>query len=310
METTQIGVRCHCKRLNLVLSIPSSSFPLSSAFCSCSSCRHSTRQLAASFAVIPLDPTTRDIVAHHLSQYATSNHRVRYFCPQCGANVLDFDESDGMWRVCTGIMEETEGLLKRDQIWIADTLDGGLALWLEGVGTRYLIGPGSEVVNQDHEILKAASQDSPLSLDPCLNCRCHCGDVEFVITAPPNGEKYTAGIDTCTSCRLTTGFELTAWTSVHLDKVQMVSGRSLDFSMKSLQKYSSSPEVHRYFCEKCGAAIFVAKDNQSWIDIAAGLLRAEEGVRAERWLNWKEVGFPDEATDQSLVTTLLQGFKV
>lgn len=206
-------------------------------------------------------------------------------------------------------MDETAGLLKRDQIWIGDNLDGGLALWLKRVGTRCLIGPGSEVVNQDHKMLKATPLDSPLPFEARLTCRCHCGDVEFAITAPSNGEKYTAGIDTCTSCRLTTGFELTAWTSVPLDKVQMVSGRPLDFSMKSLQKYSSSPEVYRYFCEKCGAAIFVAKDNQSWIDIAAGLLRAEEGARAERWLNWNEVGFPDEATDHNLVATLLKGIK-
>jgi len=184
METTPIKIHCHCKRLHLVLSMPSSSFPLSSAFCYCSSCRHSTGQLAASFAVIPLDPATLDIGAHHLSHYETSNHRVRYFCPQCGANVLDFDKSDGMWRVCTGIMDETEGLLKRDQIWIADTLDGGLALWLEGTGTRYLIGPGSEVVHKDHEILKATSPDSPLPLEARLTCRCHCGDVEFAITPP------------------------------------------------------------------------------------------------------------------------------
>ena len=78
---------------------------------------------------------------------------------------------------------------------------------------------------------------------------------------------------------------------------------------KNLSKYTSSTGVHRYFCGRCGAAIFVAKDGQSWIDVAAGILRAEEGARAGNWLAWEDVGFPEEATDQDLVMALLKGLK-
>jgi hypothetical protein len=39
------------------------------------------------------------------------------------------------------------------------------------------------------------------------------------------------------------------------------------------------------------------------------LLRAEEGVRAERWLDWKEIGFAEETTDQELVGALEKGFR-
>lgn len=41
-----------------------------------------------------------------------------------------------MWRVRASIMDETEGLLKRDETWIVDVLDGGQALWLEGVSRQ------------------------------------------------------------------------------------------------------------------------------------------------------------------------------
>lgn len=313
METTPIQGHCHCGRFKLNISIPSISLPLSSAFCNCSSCRHSTGQLAASFATIPVDPSTLDVPVFELSHSETSTHRIRYYCPQCGANVMDFDNSDSKWRVCTGILDKTEGLLKRDQIWLEDTLDGGLSLWLNDVGTRYKVGGGSEVVGQDHEIFKAASTSvSPLlPHDARLVGCCYCGEVEFEITAPSKGEKYPAGICTCTSCRLTAGFELTAWTSIPFDKVRMPGGAPLDFTkMKSLTKYTSSPGVHRCFCGQCGAAVFVAKDNQSWIDIAAGVLRAEEGARAENWLYWKAVGFPEEATDQNLTMALLEGMKL
>jgi hypothetical protein len=309
METTRVQAHCHCKHFTLELSIPSTAFPLSSAFCSCSLCRHATGQLAASFATIPRDTDTAGIDVSDLSHYATSGHRTRYFCPRCGANVMDFDKCDGMWRFCTGIMAKTEGLLKRDQIYIGDTEDGGLGLWLEGVGTKFWVDSGSEVIQSDHRILQSASSTSALPLDALLKARCQCGDVEFSIKAPSNGERYTAGIDACSSCRLTTGFELTAWTSIPLDKVQMPDKAPLDLSMRALKKYESSPGVYRYFCGKCGAAIFVGKHNQDWIDIAAGLLRAEEGARAERWLDWKELGFPDEATDQKLVKMLRDGMK-
>ncbi|KAK5063123.1 hypothetical protein LTR84_005199 [Exophiala bonariae] len=270
---------------------------------------HSTGQLAASFAVIPVNPGDLKIPVFNLSHYATSEHRVRCFCPECGANVMDFEQSDGMWRICTGIMDETQGLLKRDQIWLEDTLDGGQALWLEGIGERFMVGNGSEVVQQNHAIFKAPNPVSPIMSEERLLGRCHCGEVEFGVGAPPTGERYDAGIDTCTSCRLTTGFELTAWTSVPLEKVQMTSGAPLNLSMNSLKRYSSSLGVQRYFCEHCGATIFVGKDDQSWIDIAVGLFRADEGARAERWLKWNEVGFPDEATDQNLITTLRKGLK-
>lgn len=85
-----------------------------------------------------------------------------------------------------------------------------------------------------------------------------------------------------------------------LDKVQMPPGTPLDLAMRSLKKYSSSVGVQRYFCERCGATVFVAKDKQNWIDIAAGLLSAEEGV-------WNKVRLPREATDQNLVTILANG---
>ena len=40
------------------------------------------------------------------------------------------------------------------------------------------------------------------------------------------------------------------------------------------------------------------------MDVAAGLLKAGEGARAENWLEWATgVGFWEEATDQELTRT-------
>ncbi len=90
----------------------------------------------------------------------------------------------------------------------------------------------------------------------------------------------------------------------------MSDGAPLDLSSAgTLRAYSSSQGVYRYFCGNCGATVFCAKDRQSWVDVAAGLLRAEEGVRSERWLDWKELGYLEEATDQVLAGRVKEEFE-
>lgn len=309
MDRQALQGRCHCGRFQLDIHVPAAMFPLSSAFCNCSSCRHATGQLAASFAVIPLDPDVLEIDVSKLSRYASSEYRTRYFCPECGANVLDFALSDGNWRVCTGILARTQGLLRRDQIFIQDTRDLGLSLWLEGVGRRL------EEVHDSETIETGAGRNNSLSLavnltiDDRLVVRCHCGGIDLRVRPPKGKARYTAEICLCSSCRLTTGFELTTWASVPTSQVRLPTEMSLDLCNERLTGYTSSPGVHRYFCSRCGAAVLAAKDNQSWVDIAAGLLRAEEGARAENWVEWKSVTYPDDATDAELASVVVKGLQ-
>lgn len=307
MTIKTLTAQCHCGHFALSLTLPSTDFPLNSSFCNCTSCRYSTGQLAASFAVIPTPKNELNLNISRLSRYDSSKHRSRYFCPNCGANVLDLAD-DGRWRFCTGVTDETAGLLDRNVIFVGDTKDGGIAVWLKHLKPMFVAGPGTGAEEVDLAALTRPSYPS-LPEDARLQCKCHCGGVSFQILPPKEGQGFTAGIDTCTSCRLTTGFELCTWTSVPLDNVQMADGKPLDLSAGTLKYHNSSKGVYRYFCRTCGATVFCAKDDQSWIDIAAGLLRAEEGARAERWLDWREIGYPDEATDQELIGKLKEEFE-
>ncbi|KEF59572.1 uncharacterized protein A1O9_04417 [Exophiala aquamarina CBS 119918] len=310
METTTLHAQCHCKRASYKFSIPSLSLPLSSSFCSCSSCRYATGQLAASFAVIPLDPDTLDLDVSQLSSYASSSHRTRHFCPTCGANVLDFDNSDNLWRVCTGMLDRTQNLLKRNQIFLGDTCDGGLSVWMNGMGQKFEGSPDVEPFDFKTDLHKDKELDKDLPSTAHLLGMCHCHGVQIRILPPSEKQRYSAGLDFCTSCRTTTGFEVTSWTSVPLSQIQVPEGQSLALSTRTLKTYASSPGVSRSFCGNCGLTAFVTKDNQSWIDIAVGMLRAEEGARAERWLEWKEIGFAEEALDQELVSQLRYGLNL
>ena len=218
------------------------------------------------------------------------------------------DLTDNKWRFCTGTLDQTEGLLNRIVIFVEDTRDGGLSVWLGEIGKRFTTGLGSDESHPGEEILPGSMSELPL--DARLKGMCHFGGVRFQMLPPPKNRLYTAGIDLCTSCRLTTGFELTCWVSVPLNKVQMPDGSALDLDAGTLKSYKSSSGVFRHFCGTCGATVLVAKDDQSWVDIAAGLLRADEGARAERWLEWTEIGFPEEATDQTLVRSLEKEFRL
>ena len=168
-----------------------------SAFCSCSSCRHATDQLAASFAGLLLDPAIfeRDLPA--LSSYATFNHQDRYFCPDCGVNAFNFDRADGQWLVCTGMLHRTEGLFERKQIFMGDTRDGGQSVWMGGVGRKFQAGSDSQLVKLD-------SFGPPQVHDPSepptrLHGSCHCKGVTFEILPYPDQERYKAELCTCTS---------------------------------------------------------------------------------------------------------------
>lgn len=56
----------------------------------------------------------------------------------------------------------------------------------------------------------------------------------------------------------------------------------------TLKKYRSSAEATRFFCETCGATVFWDGDvRPGLIDVAVGLMDAEEGARAETWLEWR-----------------------
>ncbi|WYZ38003.1 hypothetical protein EsH8_II_001509 [Colletotrichum jinshuiense] len=124
-----------------------------------------------------------------------------------------------------------------------------------------------------------------------------------------DGTKYLAGTCACRSCRLISGFEIQTWAFVPRCNIFFhVPGPNgeqktmpLDFTALPagiLKTHESSPGVLREFCGKCGATVFW---HDIWrpdvIDVSVGLLRAEEGARAETWLDWwtERCSFEEEA---------------
>ncbi|KAI0162215.1 hypothetical protein GGR57DRAFT_453418 [Xylariaceae sp. FL1272] len=123
--------------------------------------------------------------------------------------------------------------------------------------------------------------------------------------------RYMAGTCACRSCRLISGFEIQTWAFVpkaniffHVptsDDGQDTTTIPLNFDTLPsgiLSSYESKAGVRREFCARCGATVFWRDRWRSELmDVSVGLLDAQQGARAESWLDWwmKRVSFEEEA---------------
>ncbi len=131
-----------------------------------------------------------------------------------------------------------------------------------------------------------------------------------------NDTKYLAGTCACTSCRLTSGFPIQTWTFIPQSSLHPLHEptQSLSFGdLGTLKTYNSSEGVSRDFCARCGASCFWRSESRKSgvVDVGAGLLDAEEGARAERWVQWttERISFAEEAADKVLVRAVGEGLR-
>ena len=132
--------------------------------------------------------------------------------------------------------------------------------------------------------------------------------------------KFLAGLCSCTSCRLASGQEITAWAFIPLVDISLDAEGQVPLQLStvtgtgeaaptlgSLQTYHSSDGVTRSSCSVCGAIVFFAISEPGQtpattiLDVAVGLLDAPEGARAEDWLDWctSRLSFREDAVGRA-----------
>ncbi|KAL9622216.1 MAG: hypothetical protein Q9160_003399 [Pyrenula sp. 1 TL-2023] len=184
--------------------------------------------------------------------------------------------------------------------------------------------------------------------DEVLPARCHCGGVDLLIHPvdytnpkdaksipkkfiPPSSDdktKFEAYPCACRSCRLATGSSIVNWAYIPVSKTtaaktgeDVLFGLMAEFTsdankgLPTLKQFWSTPMaegvegVCRYFCATCGATVFLWSEELAGIvAVAAGILRAGEGVMARRWLRWDFGGCSrrEDAVDEEILEGLLE----
>ena len=221
----------------------------------------------------------------------------------------------------------TENVLRIEtNKWVNDTGDGGLAPFMTKLGGREIVSyeeakrEGRELSSSDLiKMTETAESLPPLSKDAMLTAECRCGGVSLRIRRADNTDpssptperyipadktKYVGRACVCRDCRLHQGVPLTHWLYLpyanminphtnqpvaHREAANTPEGRAANKGL-NLTHYLSSPEkgAYRAFCGTCGASVLYDFDDRPNItNIAAGLIRAEEGVMARRWVSWE-----------------------
>ncbi|KAK5086901.1 hypothetical protein LTR05_004071 [Lithohypha guttulata] len=309
----EIVVRCHCGQMNIAMQLQGS-LPHQGPVCHCDSCRHVTGALTLSSGPPLLDPPV-DVLKQKLTQYATSPKITRYFCQECGSHVAYHVVAEDRWCICTGAIDKAKhGKLEAIEAitgheYLADTKDGGLSWCFPNVPC-YLEDDGQSPVEDLKAELKKSRDDEATAETPeKLRAECHCGRVKLSIDRPDNGDKWEGGICVCRSCRLSLGQAIVPWLSnVLFEKVSWPDGSTYsEGATKYAKRFNSSEGTWRDFCPECGASVSWHSDKEAGqMDIAAGILRAEEGALARRWINWRttKIHFTEDAVDAAQVQLL------
>jgi hypothetical protein len=356
-------ITCLCGESDGTITLAAESLPVETLLCHCSICRYTSGVLCVSYLTLANPPEMKP----SLATYQSSARMERKFCGVCGAHVFAYNADLDEWYVATGVIEtrdsskgsammQTTRLVRHE--YVADTVDGGLALCLEAIKGRNLAlfaqgldeAPLKLSMSKSIPALASSHPGGEQEADPNplaeihLYASCHCGGVQFRLSRPdqrshelsspwpdllvpyhsgsPNNDKdvkwwlranntkYLAGKCACRSCRLASGFPIQTWAFVPKANITMRDGQALLFAFGTLRQFKSSPGVYREFCSGCGATVFWHCDERpDLIDVSAGLFRAEEGSRAEKWLEWwtERVSFKEDAIDVELIDALEKG---
>ncbi|KAK6072842.1 DUF636 domain-containing protein [Seiridium cupressi] len=330
-QTKTVTAQCYCKTLHFTLELKTSDLPLSTHLCHCSICRHTHGTLCVFHAQLPGGITPKFVAPSGLDKL--TGYRwpgcasTRYFCSTCGCHMGDVSPEDGTWVISTSLFVDNDPVYQiKSHVYTDSAPGGGLNDFLPRIGDREMkVWNPKDGSGALREIKAEYGADG----GECLRAECHCGGVSFTFPRPTEADlndpdmkefvsptdkrKWVASIDACDTCRLTSGAHVISWTFIPLDRCEPKIKRD-DLLIGTMKTFESSPGVLRSFCGVCGADVFYScEERTNIVDVAVGILRAPEGVRAENWLVWRagRLGWIKDGLryNEELLKSLAEGFK-
>ncbi|KAI1266470.1 hypothetical protein F5Y18DRAFT_416329 [Xylariaceae sp. FL1019] len=316
----KFAARCHCRNISYTIELRTADLPLNAWICGCDTCRYTHGTFAAFYITLPKGVAPkwmRDDV--QLTEYRPSSgdHGTLNFCPPCGAHQGYYDNSTSQWTLDLSLFESP--FWKYTSFSSAHSSpDGGVLPWLPQFNNLK--------ADDANPVASMSSQD-----EKGLRAECHCGGVSLIIARPDqaiqsdsymrdyvsplDARKWKAFIDFCSDCRLLTSAPFVPW--ILVPRVSISPHLPSNLEMGTMKTYASSGKNLRSFCGRCGATVFIKSgdrlptEEQMVLNLAMGILRASEGVRAENWVTWRCGGpaWVDDARafDQEFADWLIEG---
>ena len=343
-QAITLRLACLCRQVRAHVDISRDDIPLDASICHCNACRYASGLLCTTLCQLPATLSPLEVNGDTCSYEVGSSRRIVFFCTCCGASIYETNEDATNIKLYTGVLElDPDTVEFTSQCCAKETRDGGLSTWLDL--------PVCDETDHCNLHRMTPVIDLSRSLENYeqgndVQASCHCGGVQFIVALPceastqlsspypdllipynlgpskneeddkwwlrANGTKYFAGTCACKSCRLASGNEVQTWAFIPKVNLRQMNGDPIEFSMSTLKQYSSSNGVYRNFCGICGATVFWHNDERPYlIDVSAGLLIAQIGVRAENLLEWgtERVSFQEEAQNKALIATLNEGLR-
>ncbi|KAK8029735.1 hypothetical protein PG993_011026 [Apiospora rasikravindrae] len=327
-ETKKVAAHCHCGAVQFTVGLPAASLPLRGFICHCSICRYTQGTYARTGVVLPpaIEPDWADggsmpsekVASYKVPGYPTA----RLFCSSCGTTIGGHGEN-GQWSMPVTLFDEKFWEF-RVHAFPKSVPDGGKRRRPFGIA-RTIETP-----------FVAAQPERATDGTERLRAECHCGGVSFTIprpsqaiiddaylrdyVSPSDPTKWKALLDLCRDCGRLSGANVVPWMLVPRVVIEPPVPSDLqEQPYGTLKTYKSSALSTRGFCGVCGATVLLAHKHreptaaQAVLNVAMGLLRAPEGVKAERWATWR-AGKPAWAEDakgfdEEFTVSLVEGHR-
>ncbi|KAK1624502.1 glutathione-dependent formaldehyde-activating enzyme [Colletotrichum phormii] len=318
--TKTLTARCYCKAVHFTLTLPTSSLPLKVHLCHCSICRYTHGTLCIFHAPLPSGVSPYFIAPSSLSSSLTAYRHAtasstRYFCSTCSCHIGDVGVDDDEWVISTSIFDANQDDVPavwdiRTHVNTASAPGGGLYEWLPRVNGNELKIWNPKTAESEAAASTTHGREVGVDGEEVLRAQCHCGGVSFTISrpkasmledkaygawlSPVDARKWPACVDACDNCRLQTGAHAIGWVCIPESCITPSVPEDLQLGGTG-KTFKSSENVWRSFCGTCGASVMAyfgvdgrrQENGERLVNVAAGILRAPEGVFAEKWVTWR-----------------------
>ncbi|CAI6293938.1 unnamed protein product [Periconia digitata] len=201
--TNTLTVSCLCGAATHTFAVPTSSLPLPSQLCNCTTSRRISGSLLTSYINITHDPDSTSSSPQILEQskpdlsrltpYPSSDILTRWFCATCGTHMYLEYLADGHFEAATGTLDNVDGIVQFEScMWIGDTIEGGASQFITHIDSiplkRYLQSPrkSPEIPLHWKDASCTATNDvaTERKKGEKVRATCHCGGVQFYISPP------------------------------------------------------------------------------------------------------------------------------